>query len=74
MDFYKQTDNKLFDLNSPKLVEWLTIYSKSLFNTIKRTFNFPIGKKININISKNIIRNKDCKLSLIQMGYRVTKE
>lgn len=44
----------------------LSIYSKVVFNTIKKVFDFPVGRKLNLSIPKNIIKTKECKISLIR--------
>ena len=44
----------------------LTIYSKVIFNTIRRTFNFPVGIKGDISIPKNLIQTEECKISLLR--------
>jgi len=44
----------------------LTIYSKNIFETIRDLFDFPVGKKGEIEIPKNIIETNECKLRLIR--------
>lgn len=44
----------------------LTIYSKEIFTTIKATFDFPVGKKGDIAIPKNMLESDECKLRLIR--------
>ncbi|MBI4147240.1 hypothetical protein HY494_01165 [Candidatus Woesearchaeota archaeon] len=44
----------------------LTIYSKEIFTAIKGTFDFPVGKKGDIAIPKNMLESDECKLRLVR--------
>ncbi len=44
----------------------LSVYSKIVFNTLKKLFEFPVGKKEDITISENLLLTDDCKVGLIR--------
>lgn len=62
--------NTIFGIN-PHLYERpnclrLTIYSKAIFEYLRDTFNFPVGKKEEIEIPKNFLETKESKLRTIR--------
>ena len=62
--------NRIFGIN-PHLYERpnclrLTIYSKDIFEYLRDTFNFPVGKKGEIEIHKNFLETDESKLRLIR--------
>lgn len=58
-------DTKIF-FHEQKNCLRLSIYSKEIFTTLKITFDFPVGKKGDIAIPKNMLESDECKLRLIR--------
>src|SRR3989338_10231058 len=58
-------DTKVYFRERPNCLR-LSIYSKEIFTAIKVTFDFPVGKKGNIVIPRNMLESDECKLRLIR--------